>query len=84
MSDASIAPLADGKKILIESDSREAVSWMNDEDFSNLSLVNTIYDIRCLLRHLGNTSVHYISRDSNAAADRLAKRGSATYKWGIY
>ena len=37
-----------GRKILIESDSRLAVSWVNDENFGHLSLVNTIYALCCV------------------------------------
>ena len=34
-----------GRNIQILSDSRLAVDWVNKEDFGNLNLVNTIYDI---------------------------------------
>ena len=50
---------------------------MNDENFGNLAFVNTIYDIRCKLRILGNTNVCLNSRVTNSVADSLAKRGSS-------
>ncbi|KAK3199278.1 hypothetical protein Dsin_022693 [Dipteronia sinensis] len=65
------------RKICIESDSRVAVSWVKDDDFGNLALVDVIYDICSKLRLLGKTSVNYIARDANVVADGLAKRGVA-------
>ena len=59
------------------SDSMEAVTWVNDEDFGNLNMVDIIYDIRSCLSLLKNISVQHISRDSNSVADSLAKRGSS-------
>ena len=51
---------------------------MNDDDFGNLSLVKTIFDILFMLHLLGNTSVCHNSRALNAIANSLAKRGSFT------
>ncbi|KAI9160393.1 hypothetical protein LWI28_007704 [Acer negundo] len=77
------------RKIVIVSDSMEAVSWVNDEEFRNLNLVDIIYDIRSCLRLMKYTSVHHISRVDNSEADFLAKRGASSLlegdviKWRI-
>ncbi|KAK2650615.1 hypothetical protein Ddye_018104 [Dipteronia dyeriana] len=64
-----------GRNIQIVSDSRIAVAWVNDKDFGNLKLVQTIYDIRSMLKALSSTSIIYMPRYSNFLADSLAKRG---------
>ncbi|KAK3220003.1 hypothetical protein Dsin_013973 [Dipteronia sinensis] len=71
----SRSKLAD-KSINIESDSKAAVSWVEDGEFGNLTLVNVIYDIRSMIHLHGNMSVSYVSRDSNLVADGLAKKGA--------
>ncbi|KAK1566962.1 hypothetical protein Q3G72_006656 [Acer saccharum] len=65
-----------GENISIRSDSRSAVSWVNDKDFGNLRSWELIVDIRSLLLSLGNTVVVFCPRESNEAADSLAKLGS--------
>ena len=62
--------------IVIESDSRVAVSWVLDGDYGNLALLDVIYDIRSMLRDSSNVSICFVSRSSNEVADSLAKRGS--------
>ncbi|KAK3199510.1 hypothetical protein Dsin_022925 [Dipteronia sinensis] len=64
------------KSINIESDSKAAVSWVEDGEFGNLALVNVIYDIRSMIYLHGNMSVSYVSRDLNLVADGLAKKGA--------
>ena len=36
------------------SDCKEAVSWVNDDDFGNINLVDFIYDIHSCLRLMKN------------------------------
>ncbi|KAK0574812.1 hypothetical protein LWI29_029477 [Acer saccharum] len=45
------------RNIIIISDSKVAVSWVNNDGFGNLDHVNWIYDIRSKLDYLGNTKV---------------------------
>ncbi|KAK2648314.1 hypothetical protein Ddye_015803 [Dipteronia dyeriana] len=66
-----------GKSIVINSDSRAAVSWINNEDLGNINFSHLIYDIRNILLRLGKTTVEFSSRASNSLADTLAKQGSA-------
>ncbi|KAK2641249.1 hypothetical protein Ddye_023012 [Dipteronia dyeriana] len=55
--------------IVINSDSKVAVSWINNEDLGNINIRNN------LLR-LGQTTVEFSSRSMNSLADSLAKKGS--------
>lgn len=66
-----------GRITLIASDSKEVVSWVNNDDFGNINLVDIIYDIRSMLRLMKNISIHHISRATNSKVDDLAKRGSS-------
>ncbi|KAK2639217.1 hypothetical protein Ddye_027012 [Dipteronia dyeriana] len=66
-----------GGPFCIKSDSKMAVSWVNEGDFGNLALVKVIYVIRSKISCLGNLSACFAPRDANAAADVLAKRGLA-------
>ncbi|KAK2639235.1 hypothetical protein Ddye_027030 [Dipteronia dyeriana] len=65
-----------GRNIVIVSDSKVAVSWVNGEGISNIQHVQSIYDIRCNLKSLGQAKVVYNSRMSKTFADHLAKKGS--------
>ncbi|KAK1580826.1 hypothetical protein Q3G72_000427 [Acer saccharum] len=65
-----------GRRIFFESDSRMAVSWVNDGDFGILALVDIIFEVRAKLRAFKNLSVCFISRDANVMAVGLAKSGS--------
>ena len=60
------------------SDCKEAVSWVNDDDFGNINLVDFIYDIHSCLRLMKNILFHHISRAVNSEANSLAKRGSCS------
>ncbi|KAK3221694.1 hypothetical protein Dsin_008719 [Dipteronia sinensis] len=63
-----------GRSICFESDSKTAVSWVEDGDFGNLALVEVIYDIRSMLRLHSNWNVSFASRDLNLLANCLAKQ----------
>ncbi|KAK3230524.1 hypothetical protein Dsin_002405 [Dipteronia sinensis] len=68
--------LHDGE-ILIVSDSKTAVSWINNlSDFGSIHHVNLIYDIKSDLKFLDRVEVVFKPRGSNSLADSLAKRGS--------
>ncbi|KAK3219556.1 hypothetical protein Dsin_013526 [Dipteronia sinensis] len=73
----SFDPLFLGRNITIASDSKVVVAWVNNDDFGSINHVKWIYDIRCKLKILGNTSVVYNSRSSNSFVDMLARRGSS-------
>ena len=64
------------KDIVIVSDSKIAVSWVNNNGFGSLNHVGTVNDIRAMLTHFGRTSVIYSLRASNSFADSLAKKAS--------
>ncbi|KAK3229133.1 hypothetical protein Dsin_001014 [Dipteronia sinensis] len=65
------------RKIEVISDSKVAVSWVNNGGFGNINHIDTIYDIRSNLAILAATVVSFASRDSNHMADRLVKMGSS-------
>ncbi|KAK2662062.1 hypothetical protein Ddye_000636 [Dipteronia dyeriana] len=64
-------------KVLVTSDSKVAVSWVYNEDFGSLCIINIIYEIQSMLRIMGNIEVIYNSRSTNSFADMLAKKGSS-------
>ncbi|KAK3219103.1 hypothetical protein Dsin_013073 [Dipteronia sinensis] len=66
-----------GHNIKIVSDSKVAVSRINNGGISSLKHVNDIYDIRCFLELLGGTVVCYASRASNSLTDSLTNMGSS-------
>ncbi|KAK3200592.1 hypothetical protein Dsin_024007 [Dipteronia sinensis] len=66
-----------GRVIVINSDSKTVVSWINSDDLGNINFTHLIFDIRNKLWRLGQTTVEYSSRLSNSMADSLAKKGSA-------
>ena len=68
--------LLDGRNIVIISDSRSAVSWMNGSDFGNIKLVQLVYDVRQALQFREGLSVKFMTRNFNSFADGLAKDGS--------
>ncbi|KAK2650145.1 hypothetical protein Ddye_017634 [Dipteronia dyeriana] len=73
-----------GKEIIIVSDSKVAVSWVNCAGVGSLKHVNYIYNIRNCLRILGNTSMVFNPRfSSNAYADALAKKGYGSVRESI-
>ncbi|KAK1575450.1 hypothetical protein Q3G72_005585 [Acer saccharum] len=65
-----------GRNVIISSDSKTMVSWINSEDFGSLNHVHLIYDIRSWLKVLGNASVIFDPRSTNSFVDMLAKRGA--------
>ncbi|KAK3227718.1 hypothetical protein Dsin_007580 [Dipteronia sinensis] len=67
-----------GKEIVIASDSKSAVAWVNNADgISSFKHMDFIYDICNYLKFLGNSSVVYNPRSFNSFADNLAKMGSS-------
>ncbi|KAK3218061.1 hypothetical protein Dsin_012031 [Dipteronia sinensis] len=70
-------PELEGKRIIFESDSKMAVSWINSRDLGSWVHSHLILDIRSLLGSLGQACVEFSSRDSNSFADVLAKKGAA-------
>ncbi|KAK3227606.1 hypothetical protein Dsin_007468 [Dipteronia sinensis] len=66
-----------GREVKVVSDSKVAVSWVNDKDFGSLAHVNAIYNIRCCCSSFGNLEVTYDSRAFNSFVDSLAKMGSS-------
>ncbi|KAK3199188.1 hypothetical protein Dsin_022603 [Dipteronia sinensis] len=69
--------------ISIVSDSKVAVSWVNDSGFGSIKHVNSIYDIQHTLLFMTNTKVVFNSRATNSFADMLAKRDSSS-KGGFF
>ncbi|KAK3213081.1 hypothetical protein Dsin_017787 [Dipteronia sinensis] len=67
-----------GRDIVIVSDSKSAVDWVNESGIGHINLVDSIYDIRSKLDYLGNTKVIYNSRATNLLVDSLAKKGLAS------
>ena len=64
------------RDIMVVSDSKVAVSWVNNGDFGNVSQVNDIYDIRQYMNSAGNIKVVFDSRIFNSFANSLAKLGA--------
>ncbi|KAK3183009.1 hypothetical protein Dsin_030295 [Dipteronia sinensis] len=69
-------PYLIGREIVIVSDSKTTVSWVNDGGFGNINHFNLIYDIRGNLNKLGNTMVIHNSRTTNSFANWLTRNGS--------
>ncbi|KAK3188956.1 hypothetical protein Dsin_028517 [Dipteronia sinensis] len=72
----AINPIFEGRKIIIASDSKVVVSWVNSYSFGSTNHVKLIYNIRKNLSKLGNMEVIYNARVTNSFADMIAKRGS--------
>ncbi|KAK3188482.1 hypothetical protein Dsin_028043 [Dipteronia sinensis] len=76
-----------GRNLVIESDSKIAVSWVNSKGIGNFSHVQLIYDTRDKLKSLGG-EVKFRSRASNQFTDSLAKMGSSKkgdfVEWGDF
>ncbi|KAK3223312.1 hypothetical protein Dsin_010337 [Dipteronia sinensis] len=64
--------------IIIESDSKSAVSWMNGEGgVRNVKLLEAIMDIKDILARLApKVLVQFVPRRANVSADFLAKQGA--------
>ena len=69
-------PSLKGRDILVVSNSKVAVSWVNQGDFGNVAQVKTIYQIRESLKSAGCIKVVFDSRIFNSSADSLAKMGA--------
>ena len=82
------SPSLIGKQILICSDSKVAVNWVNGSGFGSLKHLNLIYDIRSILSFLGNTTIIFNPRSTNSFADFLAKKGSCSVgdmvQWDVH
>ena len=72
---ASLTTLS-SNNIVIISDTKAVVSWVNDVGMGNLDHINYILEIREWLNTLGNVSVTVNSRSSNSLADSLAKKAA--------
>ena len=79
-------PILKGRDIAIVSDSKVAVSWVNQGDFGNVAQVKEIYDIREMLKDLILVKVVFDSRIFNSFTDSLAKMGAKAVgdfvEWG--
>ena len=66
----------DGCEVLVVSDSKVAVGWVNNGEIGNVSHWKDIFDIREILAANGHIKVVFDSRIFNSFADSLAKMGS--------
>ncbi|KAK2637917.1 hypothetical protein Ddye_025712 [Dipteronia dyeriana] len=77
-----------GRFISIVSDSKVAVSWVNNGDFGNINCVNSVYDIRDIMSSLGGLEVVHDSRAFNSFVDSLTNMGSNNcddfVEWGDF
>ncbi|KAK3220760.1 hypothetical protein Dsin_014730 [Dipteronia sinensis] len=69
-----------GRFISIVSDSKVAVSWVNNGDFGSLDHFNLISEIHSNMSSLGDIEVIYESRAFNSFANSLAKIGSNFFR----
>ncbi|KAK3195553.1 hypothetical protein Dsin_026863 [Dipteronia sinensis] len=70
-------PELQNNNITVVSDSKVGVSWVNDGDFGNLAHIQSVYDIRGMLKAAGGMKVSFDYRIYNSFADSLAKMGSS-------
>ena len=81
-------PRLHDREIVVASDSKIDVSWINDVGFGRLSHVGLVYDIRGYLGILRGTVVSFSLRTRNSFADNLAKLGSRSagdfINWGDF
>ena len=74
------------RKILVVSDSKMAIAWVNHGDFWNIAQVQTIYEICDMFKSVGCIKVVFNSRIYNFFANSLVKMGSSSYTdfvdWG--
>ncbi|KAK3217752.1 hypothetical protein Dsin_011722 [Dipteronia sinensis] len=66
-------PILRDKQIVVVSDSKVVVSWINNIGFGNLNLVDNIYEIRNSLSKHGDMKITHDSRAFNSYADNLAR-----------
>ena len=74
---SSSKPELRNKSIVVISDSKTAVSWINGSGVGSWMHVHQILEIRNLLGCLSKAHVEFESRESNSFADMLAKKGAA-------
>ncbi|KAK3220388.1 hypothetical protein Dsin_014358 [Dipteronia sinensis] len=68
-----------GVNIVIESDSRSAISWVNGVRPGNIQLLDFLLEIKeIMIRLKPKISISFVARSGNAAADFLAKQGAAS------
>ncbi|KAI9187091.1 hypothetical protein LWI28_024284 [Acer negundo] len=65
-----------GIRIVIVSDCKQAVDWINGIGVGDWKYWQLIMDIRSSLGRLGQTTVEFNSRNTNSYADILAKKGA--------
>lgn len=66
------------RRLVINSDSKAAVSWINSNDLGNIRFTHLFYEIRNSLFLLRQATVQFSSRSTNFFADFLAKKGSSS------
>ncbi|KAK3205183.1 hypothetical protein Dsin_019229 [Dipteronia sinensis] len=66
-----------GLSIEIASDSKVAVSWINEEDIGSFQYVSMVYNCRDLLRSHGSITISHNCHSANSFTDNLAKNGSS-------
>lgn len=64
------------KKIIVVSDCKQAVAWVNSIGVRDWKFLQLILGIISMLDSLGQVSIEFNSRDTNSYADALAKRGA--------
>ena len=76
------------REIMVVSDLKMAVSWVNNGDFGHLAQVQSIHEIHGMLKSAGCIKVGFDSRIFNSFADSLAKMGSSSsgdfVEWGMF
>ncbi|KAK2635643.1 hypothetical protein Ddye_030435 [Dipteronia dyeriana] len=72
----SASPELARKTIVIVSDSKVVVTWINSDGFGSSKHAQTIYNIRSFIGSSGFISVTFKSTDSNFVTDHLANKGS--------
>ena len=68
-------PDVNSKKIIVVSDCKQVVAWINSKGVGDWNYLQQILDIRDMLASLGQVSVEFSPRESNFFADFLAKQG---------
>lgn len=62
-------------KLIIESDSKLALSWLKESSFRPWNLWKTFNEMDGLCNVIGDTSFHHIFWKANSMADALARFG---------
>ncbi|XVF70541.1 hypothetical protein PTKIN_Ptkin11bG0169800 [Pterospermum kingtungense] len=69
------SPWAKMNKLIVESDSYNAVQWTNKPESAPWKMRNIINQIECLKSKVCQWEVVHIFREANSIADGLAKEG---------